>query len=156
MKLALKTAPSVEPVTKALINTTSAQAVFDYDLNAESNTTYLIKGSLNLSGLATVSTTIALSLLGTAVISSFEIKTFALKQGLNPPQMTSVTSNPTTITTPSAVSVARVVFEGIVRVTTAGTIKPSLAFSSATSTMQVDVNAIFTHEKIGNETVTTF
>jgi len=142
---------------KALVNTTSAQAVFDYDLNAESNTTYLIKGSLNLSGLATTSTTIAFSLLGTAVISSFEIKTIAVKQlSANNPNMSSVTSNPTTIITPTAVSVGRVFFEGIVRVTTAGTVKPSLAFSTATSTMQVDVNAIFTHEKIGNETVTTF
>jgi hypothetical protein len=147
----------VSSSAKSLVNTTSAQAVFDYDLNAESNTTYLIKGSLNLSGLATGSSTIALSLLGTAVISSFEIKTFAMKQAAaNYPNMTSVQSNPTTITSYSTASVARVFFEGIVRVTTAGTIKPSLAFSSATSTMQVDVNAIFTHEKIGNETVTTF
>jgi hypothetical protein len=147
----------VSSSAKSLVNTTSAQAIFDYDLSAESNTTYLIKGSLNLSGLAVSSATIALSLLGTAVISSFEVKTFAMKQtGANFPTMASVTSNPTTITSSSAVSAARVFFEGIVRVTTAGTVKPSLAFSSATLTMQVDVNAIFTHEKIGNETVTTF
>ena len=142
---------------KTLTNTTSAQAIYDADLDAEANCAYEIFGSADFTGLAVVSSYLSFSLLGTATIDSFNITVFAVKQSNNQPQnMSTVTSNGTQITSNSAVSIARLMFFGTVRVSGAGTVKPSVAFSSATASMKVSANAKFSFNKIGSNTVTNY
>jgi len=147
----------VSSAEKTLVNTTSAQAIYDADLDAEANCAYEIFGSADFTGLAVVSSYLSFSLLGTATIDSFNITVFANKASNNQTQnMSNVSSNATQITSNSAASTGRILFFGTVRVSGAGTVKPSVAFSSATASMKVSANAKFSFNKIGSNTVTNY
>lgn len=147
----------VSSAEKPLVNTTSAQAIYDTDLNAEANCAYEIFGSADFTGLAAVSSFLSFSLLGTATIDSFSVTVLANKAANNSNlSISTVQSNNTQITSPSAVSTARLIFFGTVRVSGAGTVKPSVAFSSATASMKVSANAKFSFNKIGSNTVTNY
>lgn len=147
----------VSSAEKTLTNTTSAQAIYDADLNAEANCTYEIFGSADFTGLAVVSSYLSFSLLGTATIDSFSVTVLANKATNNQAQnMSNVSSNATQITSNSAASYGRILFFGTVRVSGAGTVKPSVAFSSATGSMKVSANAKFSFNKIGSNTVTNY
>jgi len=142
---------------KTLTNTTSAQAIFDTDLDAEANSAYEIFGSADFTGLAVVGSYLSFSLLGTATIDSFSVTVLAVKNTNNTqPNLTVVNSNGTQITSSAAISSARLIFFGTVRVSGAGTVKPSVAFSSATASMKVSANAKFSFNKIGSNTVTNY
>ena len=147
----------VSSAEKTLTNTTSAQAIYDTDLDAEANCTYEIFGSADFTGLAAVSSFLSFSMLGTATIDSFSVTVLASKGANNlAPNISNVSSNGTQITSPSAVTIARLMFFGTVRVSGAGTVKPSIAFSSATGSMKVSANAKFSFNKIGSNTVTNY
>jgi len=147
----------VSSAEKTLTNTTSAQAIYDADLDAEANCAYEIFGSADFTGLAVISSYLSFSLLGTATIDSFSVTVLANKASNNQTQnMSTVTSNGTQITSNSAISSARLIFFGTVRVSGAGTVKPSVAFSSATGSMKVSANAKFSFNKIGSDTVTNY
>ena len=147
----------VSSAEKTLTNTTSAQAIYDADLDAEANCTYEIFGSADFTGLNAVGSFLSFSMLGTATIDSFSVTVLANKAGNNSvSNISTVTSNLTQITSSSAITTGRILFFGTVRVSGAGTVKPSVAFSSANASMKVSANSKFAFNKTGSNTVTNY
>ncbi|MER9936135.1 hypothetical protein [Mesorhizobium sp. M0088] len=151
------------PASVTLSNSsTSAQNIFDAandTLTVLANVTYRFKARLCFN-TGTTSHTTAFGLGGTATFSSIGYEAIATSVAANTigvPQMTPVANSVATavvLTAASIVARTDIQIEGIMRVSTAGTIIPQVTFSAGpTGTCNTALNSYFELEPWGSDTI---
>ena len=123
------------------------------------NKTYKFRVITTLSGLSAVTGTHSFGFLGTANISNIKYVSTSSRSSNNatisaPSSLVITTATASALSVTNVVSTARIQIEGIISITTAGTLIPSFAVSSSTTPI-VDANSYFEILEIGTDTVTT-
>jgi len=147
-----------------LTNTTGLQKIFNVgtsgngSFNTGTNKTYCFRACLDFTTLSSSSKNVSFGFLGTATITSINYKSLGTLGVLTTPQTNQLTAGSVAtaqaVTSSSASTEAKIILEGTITVTTAGTLIPSIAFSTAQAGMLSKSGNTFEITEIGNNTFT--
>jgi hypothetical protein len=148
----------------ALTNTTSLQKAFNVGIsgngafNATLNKLYRFKALINMTGLPASASTISFGFLGTATITTtytaLGAKASTLAGGNNPNLYVIQTTASSVVASSSGAVTGKLMIDGIIRCTGAGTVIPSISVSVAGASMQAEIDNFCAFEELGSNTLT--